>query len=139
MRSHTLTALEGRLAICRLDAGGGVPDWFRPRPPISSLVLTGEELSLVLPEEQVPEGQESEGGWSALRVEGPFELHTSFGVIAGVTTPLAAARVSVLSISTYDTDYLLVQSSELERAAQALTDAGHEVRSEADSRGSLEP
>jgi hypothetical protein len=128
MRRHTITVLEGRLAVCRLSPDRGVPDWFQPQAPLSSLVRTESEISLVVPEAQVPEGQEREGGWRALRVEGPFDMHTSFGVIAGVTTPLAAARVSVLSISTYDTDYLLVQEAALEDASQALTDAGHDVR-----------
>ena len=128
MQKHAVTVLEGLVAVCRRDPRDGVPDWFDPRPPISSLVRTEDELTLVLLQDTVPGGEQAEGGWRALRVEGPFELHTTFGVIAGVTTPLAAAEVSVLSISTYDTDYLLVQESELERAIQALQDAGHEVR-----------
>ncbi len=128
MRHHRLTVLEGRIAVCRRNPDDGVPAWFEAGPPLSSLVRTKEELTLVLPEDRVPEDEGAEGGWRALRVEGPFELRTSFGVIAGVTTPLAAAAISVLSISTYDTDYLLVQDLDLERASQALLDSGHEVR-----------
>jgi hypothetical protein len=130
MRQHSLTVLEGRIAVCQRDPADGVPGWFDPRAPLSSLVSTEDELTLVVPEEEVPVGEQAEGGWRVLRVEGPFELRTSFGVIAGVTTPLAAAEVSVLSISTHDTDYLLVEESELERATQALRDAGHQVERE---------
>jgi hypothetical protein len=130
MRHHRLTVLEGRVAVCQRDPEDGVPEWFEPRSPLSSLVRTDQELSLVVPEEQLPAGEDAEDGWRVLRVEGPFELRTSCGVIAGVTTPLAAAEVSLLSISTYDTDYLLVQDSELELATQALRDAGHEVAKE---------
>jgi hypothetical protein len=43
---------------------------------------------------------------------------------AALTTPLAAAGVAVLLIATYDTGYLLVRGSELERALAALAAAG---------------
>ena len=127
MRPQGLTVLEGRVAVCRLDPGAEVPAWFDPQPPVSSLVRTQDELTVVLPEGVIPDEVEGEAGWRVLRVEGPFDLRTTFGVIAGVTSPLAAAEVSVLSISTYDTDYLLIQDDRLERATQALRDAGHEV------------
>jgi uncharacterized protein len=127
MRAHELTVLPGRIAVCRRDPADGVPAWFDPSPPLASLVRTEQELTLVAPEERVPDEVEAEGGWRALRVEGEFDLTTTFGVIAGVTNPLAAAEVSVLSISSYATDYLLVQEPDLDRATQALRDAGHGV------------
>ena len=127
MRTHVLTILPGLIAVCRLDPADGVPEWFEADPPLASLVRTDQELTLVLPGDRVPDGVEAGAGWRALRVEGEFDLTTTFGVIAGVTSPLAAAEVSVLSISSYATDYLLVQDSDLARAALALRDAGHEV------------
>ena len=125
---QTLTLLPSRIAVCRGEPGDPVPDWFEPRLPLSSLVRSDRDLTLVTPEEELPDDVPGERGWRALRVEGPFDLTTTFGVIAGVTAPLAAAEVSVFSISAYDTDYLLVQESELDRAVQALTDAGHNVK-----------
>jgi hypothetical protein len=127
MRTHALTVLPGRIAVCRRDPAEGVPDWFDASPPLASLVRTDQELTLVVPEERLPGDVEAERGWRALRVEGEFELTTSFGVIAGVTSPLAAAEVSVFSISSYATDYLLVQESDLDRAMQSLRDGGHDV------------
>lgn len=126
MRAHTLTVLGGRVAICRRDPSDGMPEWFEPVPPLASLVQTEQELTIVLGEERVPSAEKADRGWRALRVEGPLEL-TSFGVIAGVTAPLATAEIGVFAISTYDTDYLLVQEADLERAVRALRDAGHEV------------
>jgi hypothetical protein len=35
--------------------------------------------------------------------------------------------VSVFCLSTYDTDYVLVQQHALQRARQALTEAGHRI------------
>lgn len=124
---HTITVMEGSLAICRRDPAAGMPDWFRTEPPFASLVITDGELTLIAPEAGVPDGEKADRGWRALRVEGPFELH-AVGVISGLVAPLAAAEVSLLSVSTFDTDYLLIAEKNLERAAQALRDAGHEVR-----------
>jgi hypothetical protein len=41
--------------------------------------------------------------------------------------PLAAAGVSVFTISTFDTDYLLVQSGQLRDAVSGLRNAAHTV------------
>ena len=64
--------------------------------------------------------------FAALRVAGtlPFSLS---GVLSGLTTPLAAAGVSVFAVSTFDTDYLLVPGDMLGPAAEALRSAGHRV------------
>jgi len=47
------------------------------------------------------------------------------GVLASLVGPLAAARVSLLTIATFDTDYLLVSSENLDPAISALERAGH--------------
>jgi hypothetical protein len=39
--------------------------------------------------------------------------------------PLAQAGISVLAISTFDTDYLLVKEAQVDSAIQALSHAGH--------------
>ena len=53
----------------------------------------------------------------------PFSL---VGVVASLTTPLANAGVGVFVVSTFDTDYLLVKASDVERAINALRGAGGE-------------
>ena len=49
------------------------------------------------------------------------------GVLDSLVTPLAEAGVSVFVLSTFDTDYLLVKESDLERALAALRSASHVV------------
>ena len=68
--------------------------------------------------------------WRALRVHGPFAL-SEVGVLAALSAPLAEARISIFVVSTYDTDYLLVQSEQLDRAIEALRRASHQVDEEA--------
>lgn len=54
----------------------------------------------------------------------PFTL---VGVLASLTTPIAQAGVGIFAFSTYDTDYLLIKATEMDKAVAALRAAGHEV------------
>lgn len=74
----------------------------------------------------MPEGLPKEGGWRALKLEGPFEFST-VGVLISVAQPLAEAGVSIFAVSTYDTDYVLVKGEQLDSAVDALRERGHEV------------
>ena len=124
--SLRLSVLGERLAVCRLDAGSAVPDWATAAQ-FSSITRTAGELSVVCPEERVPVGITCERGWRALRLEGPFEFEMT-GLLTSVAVPLAESGVSILAIATYETDYLLVQESQLDLATEALRERGHETR-----------
>jgi hypothetical protein len=67
-----------------------------------------------------------EAGWRALAVQGPLDFGLT-GILAALAAPLAAARISIFAVSTYDTDYVLVRDRDLERAVLALREAGHSV------------
>jgi len=70
----------------------------------------------------------SEKGWRCFRLEGPFPFAMT-GVLASVLEPLAAAKVSIFAVSTYDTDYVMVKEKQLAKAVKVLRVAGHEVLS----------
>lgn len=67
-----------------------------------------------------------EKGWRALCVRGTLEFSLS-GILLQILIPLGAADISVLTYSSYDTDYILVQDFYLERAVKYLRSAGIEV------------
>ena len=71
---------------------------------------------------------------SILAVEGPLDLNIT-GILAGLATPLAGAGISIFAISTYDTDYVLVRSHDIESSVRALREAGHNVSDAWTSRG----
>ena len=120
-----LSLLIGHMSVCRLNPVARIPDWAMASGFLS-ITRTDEELSVVCPEEAIPEDVRSEGGWRVLRLEGPFEF-SEVGVLASVVGPLAEADVSVFAVSTYDTDYVLVKAEQLEAAVSALRAWGHEV------------
>ena len=122
-----LTVLAPRLAVCRLDPADGVPAWFALEPPVTAAVVRAGELTLVAPEEAVPEGVTAERGWRALEVAGPMDLELT-GVMAALSSSLARAGAALFAVSSYDTDVLLVREHQLEHAVAALRRDGHDVR-----------
>ncbi|MGH9870715.1 MAG: ACT domain-containing protein [Candidatus Polarisedimenticolia bacterium] len=123
--THTLELLPGACAVARLGPGAEVPRWAGGGPFVS-ITRTGDELSIVCPEAAVPHDVTAQRGFRCLRVVGPLDFGV-VGVLASLTGPLARAGISIFTVSTYDTDYLLLRESDLERAAATLTEAGHTV------------
>lgn len=115
-----LKLLEDSYAVCRLEADDIIPvDLLIPGPEFVSISRTAEELSIVCPEDMAPEHAKVTGGWRAFKVQGPLDFSLT-GVIATLTRPLAEAKISVFTVATYDTDYLLVKQADLDAAQQAL-------------------
>ena len=121
-----LELLPDRLAICRLNAEAEEPAWAQ-QGNFTTITRTAQELSVVCPEANVPRGIRCEPGRRAFRIAGTVDF-AAIGMIASLANPLAQAEISIFVVSTYDTDYLMVNESALERAIEALQAAGHEVR-----------
>ena len=124
-RRLELEVLPGTFAVCRLAADAALPEWAA-RGPFVSLTRTQAELSVVCPQHDVPAGVRAEAGWRCLRVKGPLGFGVT-GILASLASPLASTGVSIFVLSTYDTDYLLVQERDLDRGIDALERAGHGV------------
>jgi len=121
-----LQLLEGTFCVCRLDPQERVPVWALRRGGFVSISRSDDELSIICDEKRVPNDVERESGWRALRVAGPLDF-SLVGVVASIAQPLARARISLLSVATYDTDYVLVRERKLEAALAALAEQGHEL------------
>jgi uncharacterized protein len=126
LRHLQLSLLPENYAIVGLSALADIPNWAI-QGPFFSITRTSDELSIVVEAARVPEGIQSQSGWRIIRVHGPFVL-SEVGVLASLAGPLAAARISLFVISTFDTDYLLVSSESLDAAVQVLERAGHSFR-----------
>ena len=121
-----LTLIPERFAVCRLDPSAETPRWAEGGPFVS-VTRTPRELSVVCRAENVPpEMPCADVGWRCFQVAGPLDF-TQVGVMASLVAPLAAARVSVFTVATYETDYLLVQETHLQEAVDALLGAGHRL------------
>jgi uncharacterized protein len=102
-----------------------VPEWAT-QGRFFSITRTSDELSVIAETVLVPARLRTEVTWRAMKVHGPFDL-SEVGVLASLVAPLAAAGVSVFAVSTFETDYLLVQCSQLREAVAGLRNASHTV------------
>jgi hypothetical protein len=118
--------LQERLAVCRAAADARIPAWGL-EGEFFCVTRTGDELSIVCPENRIAEDREGvvvESGWIALKLEGPFAFAMT-GVLASFIQPLVAAGISIFAISTFDTDYVLIKEENRKQALTALGAAGH--------------
>jgi len=123
---HKLVLLEEILCVCRLDPLSALPGWAIQNNHFFSVTKTGDELSVVCPESCVPPDARYEGGFRCLKIEGPLDF-SLVGVLAPIADLLAGERISIFTISTYDTDYIMVRQSSLDSALRALETAGYTV------------
>ncbi len=121
--SVSLLALDGKYAICRLPPDHRIPDWAQ-LGPLFCVARTAEELSILCAEENLPESVQGERGWRAFRVQGRLEF-SEIGILSALAAPLAAAEISILAFSTFDTDYVLVRREQWQAAVATLEAAGH--------------
>ena len=120
-----LKVLSGRFTVCRFPSGAALPSWAM-EGPLSSITRTEDEVSVICAVELVPAWVQREDGWRCLKLRGPFPF-SMVGILVSVLTPLAEATVGIVAISTYDTDYVLVKDTDLERALDVLAGAGHTI------------
>ncbi len=121
-----IRTLDDEFALTRLDARAPVPEWIGGRDLIA-VVRTRDELSIVCRSDAVPgDVADVQRGFRGLAVVGTLDFGLT-GIIAGLTRPLADAGIAIFSISTFDTDYMLVRAEKLAAAKAALADAGYDV------------
>lgn len=128
MKRLAIDVRPGEYAVVRLPADAPVPaELLAPgEPAFVSVTRTPEELSIICPAGREPAGGTAEDGWRLLSVRGPLEF-TLTGIIAALASELAAAGVALFSMSTFDTDHILVRGTDLDHAVKALQESGHEV------------
>ena len=121
--THTLIQHPDALAVVRLGPGSDVPSWATAST-LFSVTATKTETSIVCHASTVPTKARREGPFVAFEVAGPLDFAET-GVLSGLLAPLADAGISVFTLSTYDTDGILVKADAADAAAEAWTAAGH--------------
>ena len=115
--------LAGGYAIVRLAPEEQVPAWAS-NGDFYSITRTSDELSVVCPADNLPPGVLSPHRWVCLKLEGPFPFSLT-GVLLSFIEPLSTNSIPIFAISTYDTDYVLIQEEFAGTAFESLQCAGH--------------
>ena len=109
--------------MCRLSADAEI-SFSNKTSEFLSVIRTSDELSIVCNHDSIPEGCKSELDWKILKVIGPLDFSLT-GILASLSGLLAAARISIFAVSTYDTDYIFVKSDKLDASINALSASCH--------------
>jgi hypothetical protein len=113
-----LQLFPNRFTICKFRSNYTHPKWAE-NDIFYSITKTEEELSVITLENSVQMCADRSDGWRLIKVMGPLDF-SLIGIIYSLTELLAMAKISVFTISTYDTDYLLVREDRVEDAVETL-------------------
>ncbi|MGH1365103.1 MAG: ACT domain-containing protein [Calditrichia bacterium] len=124
----SLQLLEGKFAVHRFSANTQVPTEVH-QTSFFSITRTNKELSIVIPQSISLGSDKQESDWRCLEVLGPLDFSLT-GILAGISDVLAKAKISIFAISTFDTDYILVNSAKTQKAVNTLRSADYTVIAE---------
>lgn len=125
MQAISLEVLPDSYGICRFRPEEDIPPWAATGG-FCSITRTNDELSILCREDTIPDGVNCEKGWRAFKLLGPFEF-TEIGILAGILGPLSKAGISILAVSTFDTDYVFVKGDRLNEARDVMEANGFQV------------
>ena len=126
-QSWQLRELDDQLCIWRLDPDAGVPSWVWEAGDFVSVTRTEDELSIVCSAEHAGEVDDFVGPYAAFVIDQQLDFGLT-GVMSTLLDPIAEAEISILAISTYDTDWILVPADHCDEAVAAWRRRGHSVR-----------
>jgi len=119
-------SLRELYAIVRLEPDAPIPDWAA-QGEFTSISRSADELSIVCAATDIPSSIRDPQRWICLKLEGPFPFSLT-GILLSFIQPLSDNAIPIFAVSTYDTDYVLIQEEFSEKALSILQQAGHEFK-----------
>ena len=88
---------------------------------------TDEEKSLVCITSDIPSNViHRDDGWKAFRIQGVLDF-SLIGILSEIATILADNGISIFAISTYNTDYVLIEKENYQKGLEVLKSSGYEI------------
>jgi hypothetical protein len=113
-----------RLSVLKLPIA--LPyDWVHASA-FYSITRTPDEFSIVCETTFIPHTLEQQDGWQCLMIEGVLDF-SLVGILARISGVLAQAGISIFAISTYNTDYILLKATNMQRALENLQQNGYDI------------
>lgn len=121
------TLLKGDYSIYRLKKDSIVPAWVY-NSPFYSVTSTQDELSIVCKTVKITwdEDIKTDKHWRILKINGPLDL-SLVGIIATISSLLKENKIPIFTISTFDTDYILVKNQDLKKTMSVLAKTDHKI------------
>lgn len=133
LRNMLFSVVPGSFSICKLEKDAAFPDLAGlPATAFLSCTRTRDELCLVLSDEgarlleKKHPGLNMHRGMACIKLEENNVLPVA-GILSSISTVLAAAKIPLLTISTYESCYILMDSALLPDAMEKLEHAGNRI------------
>jgi len=123
--TFTLHQYPEKLIVAKLGPGADIPAWAESAS-VFAVIATATETTVVCAGRSVPKKVTKEGPFTAFAIADTLDFALT-GVLHGVLAPLAEAEISVFTLSTYPTDWIMVPTERADDAAEAWRRRGHTV------------
>ena len=114
MQILKLKILPGQFSIHKLHLKDNIPDSLFKNRGFFSLTFTDDEKSLICESSIVIESNQRDDKWNCIKLVGQLEVEAT-GIWSKITTICSNSGCSVLTVTTFNTDYFLVKTRQLER------------------------
>ena len=123
VKNNRLKILNGQFSIYRLSIESLIPPQIY-ESEFYSIVKTDDEISIVCESSIHLTAEKSSHGWTCYKICRAFGFFTYRYFIRN-SRVLADSKISIFAVSTYNTDYILIEAADITDAEQALIAAGY--------------
>lgn len=86
---------------------------------------TDEEISLVCKKESIPSNyKQIQKYFKAIKIDGVLDF-SLIGILSKISTVLANNNIGIFVVSTYNTDYILVNTLKIDKVIECLKENGY--------------
>lgn len=118
-----IKVIDGSFSVCKVTDFSEVD----PSKKFNFISATDEEISLICLTENVPDNfTERIDGWRALKIQGVLDF-SLIGILSKILGLLAEAKIGIAAVSTYNTDYIFVKETDLDKAVETLAEANYKI------------
>ena len=118
--------LAGKYAICQFKNNAILPDWIYSSE-FYSITRTTDEITVIVSQtDEISQDIVCSKDWRILKVAEQLDL-SLIGIIAEISGILKEKEIPIFTISTYNTDYILVRQKDLNTGIKVLKDKGHNI------------
>ena len=118
-----IKVIDGSFSVCKVTDFSEVD----PSKKFNFISATDEENSLICLTENVPDNfTERIDGWRALKIQGVLDF-SLIGILSKILGLLAEAKIGIAAVSAYNTDYIFVKKTDLDKAVETLAEANYKI------------
>jgi hypothetical protein len=125
-----LKILDAKYSIYKFKIESSLPAWIYSSE-FYSITKTSDEVSVVTTQTDLASeeiiGKSDE--WRIIKIKGPLDFD-QVGIIADLSAIFRKENISIFTLSTYDTDHILVREKDLNTTIKALEENGHNISPE---------